>query len=178
MCRSGVSCVLASWLFLASASAQAEEPVAGKERPATPPAGQGDAALRGLFGAPRASVDPELAELEALLAELADSPLAKTAGKHGLERARAELQQLHLLVAQRADEPSIARHKQLVWAALSVSDRQMARAELAAALKSALLLREREQAKLQSAKLERERSQLRLDRERQGSPPAAPEATK
>jgi hypothetical protein len=80
--------------------------------------------------------------------------LAKTAGKPGLDRARQELIRLHQLIERRADPEAIARRKQLVWAALSLSDRQMARAELATALQMALSRREQAEAQLKAAKPE------------------------
>jgi hypothetical protein len=104
------------------------------------------------------------------MAELSEHPLAKTAGKAGLERARVELSQLRQLIDQRADPQKIARKKQLVWAALSASDRQMARAELAGALQTAIARREQAEAQLRAAKLASEAQ--RLERE----PRAAPHA--
>jgi hypothetical protein len=116
-----------------------------------------NAALSGLFGGSRrASLDPEIADLEALWQELSERPLAKTAGKPGLDRARAELTRLQTLIGRRAEASAIARRKQLVWAALSVSDRQMARAELAEALRTAMLRRERAEQQLKAAKLANE----------------------
>src|SRR3954469_18874431 len=122
------------WLTLAS-------PALGEERASTPQtandsrASDADAALGGLLGSPRVTVDPGLAHLEALIAELSARPAAKTAGKPGLDRARAELSRLREMIERQADATAIARKKQIVWAALSASDRQMARAELAAALR-------------------------------------------
>jgi len=125
-----------------------------------------DATLRGLLGGPRTSVDPELTELEALWSELAAEPLAKSAGKPGLDRAQSELTRLRQLIAAGADARDIARIKQLVWAALSLSDRQMARAELAAALHSALARRAQAEARLREARLAREQAELRLEEAR------------
>src|SRR5262245_26787033 len=66
-------------------------------------AAPGDAALRGLLRSQRVSVDPQVTQLEALWAELSERPLAKTAGKPGLERARLELSRLRQLIDKRAD---------------------------------------------------------------------------
>lgn len=117
-------------------------------------ADESDAALRGLLAGKSAGVDPAVAQLEAAWTELSERPLAKTAGKPGLDRARQELTRLHQLIERRADPEAIARRKQLVWAALSLSDRQMARAELATALQTALLRREQAEAQLKAAKSE------------------------
>jgi hypothetical protein len=106
-----------------------------------------------LLQSPRVSVDPGVAQLEALMAELSEHPLAKTAGKEGLDRARVELSRLRKSIDRRANAQTIARRKQLVWAALSSSDRQMARAELAGALKLAIARREAAEAQLRAAKL-------------------------
>jgi hypothetical protein len=134
----------------------------------------GDAALRGLLQTPRVSVDPGVAQLEALMAELSEHPLAKTAGKPGLDRARAELTRLRALIDQRADAQAIARKKQIVWAALSSSDRQMARAELAVALQTAIARRERAEAQLKAAKLARDAHRVDLDPQ---APASAPEVS-
>lgn len=133
------------WLALVS-SASADEPT--REAPQS----ESDAALRGLFAGKRTGVDPAVAQLEAAWAELSERPLAKTAGKPGLDRARQELTRLHQLIERRADPQAIARRKQLVWAALSLSDRQMARAELASALQAALQRRAQAEAQLKAAK--------------------------
>jgi hypothetical protein len=154
--------VLASgvvWLILAS-------PALGEERANAPshgshgsndsndsPSSDADAALSGLFGSPRVTVDPGVAHLEALMAELSERPAAKTAGKPGLDRARAELSRLRRMIDERADATAIARRKQIVWAALSSSDRQMARAELAAALRTAISRREAAEEQLRAAKV-------------------------
>jgi hypothetical protein len=114
-------------------------------------ANDSDAALRGLLGSKTTAVDPGVAQLEAAWSELSERPSAKTAGKPGLDRARQELTRLHQLIERRADPQAIARRKQLVWAALSLSDRQMARAELAAALQAALQRREQAEAQLKAA---------------------------
>jgi hypothetical protein len=119
--------------------------------------------LRGLLQSPRVSVDPAVAQLEALMAELSEHPLAKTAGKAGLERARVELSQLLELIDQHAGAQKIARKKQLVWAALSLSDRQMARAELAGALQTAIARREQAEAQLRAAKLASEANRIELE---------------
>lgn len=157
--------VLASgglWLVLAC-------PALGEERADSAPSAEpartspGDAALRGLLQSPRVSVDPGVAQLEALMAELSEHPLAKTAGKPGLDRARAELTRLRQLIDQRADAQTIARKKQIVWAALSSSDRQMARAELAVALQTAIDRRECAEAQLKAAKLAREAQRPELE---------------
>lgn len=157
--------VLASgviWLLLAS-------PALGEERLNPPDTSSesrttdADAALSGLLRGPRVTIDPGLAQLEALMAELAERPSAKTAGKPTLDRARAELSRLRQMIDQRADATAIARKKQLVWAALSSSDRQMARAELAAALRTALARREAAEAQLRAAKLARDAHRAELE---------------
>ena len=154
------------WLFVAALCwlisagvGRADERV--NEAPASErEAANQETALRGLFGgSARATLDPELAELEALWQELAGRPLAKSAGKVGLDRARAELTRLRELIAMRAEASAITRRKQLVWAALSLSDRQMARAELASALRAAIARREEAEAQLKAAKLANEAAQ-------------------
>jgi hypothetical protein len=158
--------VLASgvvWLSLSSYPANAEEhpntaKPAGESR-----ASAGDAALGGLLRTQRTTVDPAVAQLEALWSELSERPLAKTAGKAGLDRAREELSRLRELIDRRADAQAIARKKQLVWAALSSSDRQMARVELATALRDALQRREQAEAQLKAATLARDASHSPLE---------------
>jgi len=152
------------WLSGAPASAQeySNPPKTGAEARGD----DADAALRGLLRSPRVSVDPGVAQLEALWVELSARPLAKTAGKPGLTRARAELVRLRELIGQRADAQVIARTKQLVWAALSSSDRQMARAELAVALRDALTRREQVEAQLRAAKHARAAQQTEADEAR------------
>lgn len=170
--------VLASGvLWLISAN-----PALGEERPNAPTsenevqASEGDAALGGLLRSPRVTIDPAVAHLEALIAELSERPMAKTAGKPGLDRARIELARLRELIDQRADAESIARKKQMVWAALSASDRQMARAELATALRVALAQREQAEAQLRAAKLagDAQRATLESQKSPQASPLAEP----
>ena len=129
---------VAIWLVLAPA-ARADEPA----RSTT---------LQGILSGKGPGMDPAVAQLEAAWQELAERPLAKTAGKPGLDRARQELTRLHQLIADRAHPQAIERRKQLVWAALSLSDREMARAELAAALQTALLRREQAEQQLKAAK--------------------------
>ncbi|HET6335142.1 MAG TPA: hypothetical protein VFG30_18085 [Polyangiales bacterium] len=168
--------VLASgalWLILVS-------PALGEERASAPhasnqsPSSAADAALSGLFGSPRVTVDPGVAHLEALMAELSERPAAKTAGKPGLDRARAELSRLRRMIDERADATAIARKKQIVWAALSSSDRQMARAELAAALRTAISRREAAEAQLRAAKLasDAHRAELEAQKAPQTTEPA------
>jgi hypothetical protein len=153
-------------------------PALGEERPNAPTseneaqASQSDAALGGLLRSPRVTIDPAVAQLEALMAELAQRPMAKTAGKPGLDRARVELARLRELIDRRADAESIARKKQMVWAALSTSDRQMARAELAMALRAALSQREQAEAQLRAAKLARDPN--RVEHESQKLPKPSP----
>jgi len=156
MCRRSRSSAIViasvlSWLALVSS--------AGADERSNPPAqaraadnSDSDAALRGLLAGKGTGIDPAVAQLEAAWTELSERPLAKTAGKPGLDRARQELTVLHQLIQRRADPHAIARRKQLVWAALSLSDRQMARAELAAALQTALSRREQAEAQLKAAK--------------------------
>jgi hypothetical protein len=139
------------WLALvsfASADERTNPPAQAREADSS----DSDAALRGLLSARGTGVDPGVAQLEAAWTELSERPLAKSAGKPGLDRARQELTRLHQLIQRRADLNVIARRKQLVWAALSLSDRQMARAELAAALQTALSRREQAEAQLKAAK--------------------------
>jgi hypothetical protein len=135
-----------------------------------------DAALGGLFRSARVTVDPAVAQLEALMVELEARPSSKTAGKIGLDRARVELSRLRRLIDRRADEATIARKKQLVWAALSSSDRQMARAELAAALQTALSRRQAAEAQLKAAQIVRDaqRSELQSQKSAQPSEHAEP----
>ena len=144
-CRSRYSAVVIAsvvhWLVLVSLVSADDAQPSGS-----------DAALRGLLAGKSPAVDPGVAQLEAAWTELSERPLAKTAGKPGLDRARQELTRLHQLIEQRADPQAIARRKQLVWAALSLSDRQMARAELATALQTALQRREQVEAQLKAAK--------------------------
>ncbi len=135
--------VLLTWLTQVG-SVHADE-----SKRSTAPAGE--ASLGGLFGGKRATLDPALVELEAMWAELAAHPLAQTAGKVGLDRARVELTRLHALIGEKADANAIQRRKQRVWAALSLSDREIARAELAAALRTALVRREQAEAALKAA---------------------------
>ena len=150
------SVVAAVWLVSAGV-VHADERVSETKPAGEQQAVSQDGALRGLFGGSRrAPLDPAVAELEALWQELSERPLAKTAGKAGLDRARAELARLRELIGKRADADAIARRKQLVWAALSLSDRQMARAELAEALRAALLRREEAELQLKAAKLANE----------------------
>lgn len=143
------------WLIV-DGSVRADERTTKGAESATASGADGSA-VQGLFGPQRTTVDPALAQLEALWTELSERPLAKTAGKVGLDRARAELSRLRELIGRRADADAIARRKQLVWAALSLSDREMARAELAAALRTALSHREQAEIELDTAKRERER---------------------
>lgn len=156
-------------LWLGATRANAEEygvPPKTGAGAASEQSAPGDAALRGLLRSQRVSVDPAVAQLEALWAELSERPLAKTAGKIGLDRARAELSRLRQLIDKRADAQVIARTKQLVWAALSSSDRQMARAELAFALRDALERREQAEAQLRAAKLARAARSSAIEQER------------
>jgi hypothetical protein len=169
--------VLASgvfWLLQPSAALGEERPIAPKSDSAARPS-DSDAALSGLFrNPPRVTVDPGVAQLEALMAELSERPLAKTAGRPGLDRARQELAQLRTLIDERADAQAIARKKQVVWAALSVCDRQMARAELAAALLIALSQREQAEAQLRAAKLAADAHRAPLDSQKSaGASPIA-----
>jgi hypothetical protein len=151
------------WLMQPSGALGEERPVAPKPESNARPS-DSDAALSGLFrNPPRVTVDPGVAQLEALMAELSERPLAKTVGKPGLDRARLELSRLRTLIEERADAQAIARKKQVVWAALSASDRQMARAELATALHTALSQRARAEAQLRAAKLDREAHRTQLD---------------
>lgn len=175
---SWVIALASGWLWLALASPALGEERADSTRAAEPAQPQGDVALRGLLQSPRVSVDPGLAQLEALMAELSQHPLAKTAGKPGLDRARAELVRLRELIDRRADAQAIARKKQIVWAALSSSDRQMARAELAVALRSAIDRRERAEAQLKAAKLARETQRPELETPAPASPPEVAEPPK
>jgi hypothetical protein len=157
-------------------------PSLGEERPSAPAsenesqASDSHAALGGLLRSPRVTIDPAVAQLEALLADLSARPIAKTAGKAGLDRARVELARLRELIDQRADADAIARKKQLVWAALSSSDRQMARAELAMALRAALSQREQAEAQLRAAKSARDAHSAPLESQKlpQPSPLAEP----
>jgi hypothetical protein len=147
------------WLALAPLAMADDRTTHPAEAPAREAqSSDGDAALRGLLGGKSSGVDPGVAQLEAAWTELSERPLAKTAGKPGLDRARQELTRLHQLIERRADPQAIARRKQLVWAALSLSDRQMARAELAAALQTALQRREQAEAQLKAAQATPDRS--------------------
>lgn len=137
-----------------------------------------DAALGGLLRSPRVTVDPGVAQLEALMAELSERPLAKTAGKPGLDRARVELSRLRRMIDQRADATAIARKKQIVWAALSASDREMARAELATALRTALSRREEAEAQLKAAQRARDAHRAELEAQKAPAPVVTPEPAK
>jgi hypothetical protein len=156
----------------------------GEERSNTPrsasqaPVSESDAALGGLFRTPRVTIDPALAQLEALLAELEARPSAKTAGKPALDRARVELSQLRRLIDQPADSRAIVRKKQLVWAALSASDRQMARSELAAALQTALTRRQEAESQLKAAQLARDAYRAELESQKAAAPSEHPEPSK
>jgi hypothetical protein len=72
--------------------------------------------------------------LAQLLAELEQRTLAKVAAAAALVQARAELDRLRQLRAQGATADAIERRQQIVWAALLLVDRLIARAEHAAAL--------------------------------------------
>lgn len=157
--------------LIVGGSVRADEQTPKGTEAAAASAGDGSV-VHGLFAPQRATVDPALAQLEALWTELSERPLAKTAGKLGLERARLELSRLRELIGRRAGAGAIARRKQLVWAALSLSDREMARAELAAALRTALSHREQAELELRAAKHERERRERQRPEQRPVTEPA------
>lgn len=179
--------LVSSVLVLASGGLWLVSPTFGEERHderqsppkvAEPRGDRSDAALGGLLQTPRVSVDPAVVQLEALMAELAERPLAKTAGKPALDRARVELSRLRRMIDERADATSIARKKQIVWAALSASDREMARAELATALRTALSRREEAEAQLKAAQLARDAHRAELEAQKNSEPAATPEPAK
>ncbi len=117
--------------------------------------------LAALLQERRASVDPAVAELSALLRELRARP-ASDAGADALSQAERSLATLEQLVKQHADAPTITRHKQLVWAALLLADRLVARAAAQAALSRAEAAVHDAQAQAQAAKLARERAEAAL----------------
>jgi hypothetical protein len=178
-CRMRTGCIagLSVVACLALRPARADEPPAAQSSQ-TAPAGTGepeaDAALRGLLGGRRASVDPAFAELDALCAELAEHPLATSAGKLGLDRARAELARLRASLAQQADADSIALQKQRVWAALALADRQIARAALAAEHKAAERRVAQADVRLDEARRAREQAEAELSQLRQSVDQAHP----
>lgn len=159
-CRVRTVClaVLSVLACVAAQPSRADEPQVAQPRAAEP---ERDAALRGLFGGRRASVDPALQELGALYAELAEHPLATSAGKRGLDRARAELARLRASIAQKVDADRITLQKQRVWAALALADREIARAALAEL--SSALSRRLEQADARLAEARRAREQVEAE---------------
>ena len=82
------------------------------------------------------------------------------------------------MIDERADATAIARKKQIVWAALSASDREMARAELATALRTALSRREAAEAQLKAAQLARDAHRAELEAHPATEPAASPGPTK
>jgi hypothetical protein len=88
--------------------------------------------LAQLLSAPPARPD-DAAQLALQLAQLEKRPFARF-GASALNEARAALDSLPALRANKAAPEAIERRKELVWAALLLADRLMARAELAAAL--------------------------------------------
>jgi hypothetical protein len=101
-----------------------------------PAAAQSEASepsLAQLFSAPPTRPD-DATQLAQQLAQLEKRPFARF-GASALNEARAALDSLPALRANKVAPEAIERRKELVWAALLLADRLMARAELAAALR-------------------------------------------
>ncbi|HEX7476581.1 MAG TPA: hypothetical protein VF331_02120 [Polyangiales bacterium] len=103
----------------------------------------------------RASVDPGVAELRALLRELRSRPSASVAGAV-LEDAERTVDQVEALTRGHAELAVLTRRKQIAWAALSLADRLIARALAEHALSQAAARLALAEAAAQSAKAARE----------------------
>lgn len=104
---------LALALWLVPLPAHAQDPASGS--------------LSALLRPQRQSVDPGVAQLQALIDELQQRPHAQVAATT-LQSAARELAAVQALLHEQADLERITRKKQLVWALLSLADRQHARA--------------------------------------------------